>query len=150
VKTGVSSGDESCSGRENRLLNGAGTIPEYRNCRFPRTEKLKGRNEIREVFSQKKGVSCAGAKLFTRRNGLPYNRIAFAFSRKFGNAVERNHSRRLSREVYRLLRTELKKGYDLVLLVYPGRDIFSVRMDQLRNLFSRAGLFSSSTNQESS
>ena len=107
---------------------------------FPRKERLKGRDEIREVFSRRKGVSCAGAKLFKLRNGLAYNRIAFAFSRKFGTAVERNHSRRLSREVYRLLRNELKKGYDLVLLVQPGRDVFSVRMDQVRDLFTRAGL----------
>jgi ribonuclease P protein component len=92
------------------------------------------------VFSRRKGVSCPGAKLLTLRNGLPHNRIAFTFSRKFGKAVERNYSRRLSREVYRQLRNELRKGYDLVLLVYPGRDVFSVRMEQLRELFSRAGL----------
>jgi len=121
-----------------------------RDFRFPRNEKLKGRNDIREAFCRKKGVSCTGAKLFILRNELPFNRIAFTFSRKFGNAVERNHSRRLSREVYRLLRNDLKKGYDLVLLVYPGRDIFSVRMEQLRDLFSRAGLLKSSTDQEPS
>jgi ribonuclease P protein component len=133
--------------------------------RFPRKEKLKGRNEIREVFDRKKNVTCPGARLLMRRNGLQHNRIAFTFSRKFGNAVERNRSRRLSREAYRLLRNELRKGYDLVLLVYPegnlgpggprrsrpGRDDFNTRMDQLRNLFSRAGLFMSaaSGNQES-
>ena len=111
--------------------------------RFPRREKLKGRDEIREVFSRGKGISCAGVKLIMLRNGLPYNRIAFTFSRKFGNAVERNHSRRLSREVYRQFRNELRKGFDLVLLVYPGRDFFSIRMDQLRDLFTRAGLFCS-------
>jgi ribonuclease P protein component len=76
-----------------------------------------------------------------RRNGLEHNRIAFTFSRKYGNAVERNRSRRLSREVYRFLRNELRKGYDLVLLVYPGQDNFKARMDQLRDLFSRSGLF---------
>jgi len=108
--------------------------------RFPRKEKLKGRNEIREVFSRRKGISCSGAKLLTIGNGLPYNRIAFTFSRKFGKAVERNYSRRLSREVYRQLRNELLKGYDMVLLVYPGRDAFPVRMGQMRELFSRAGL----------
>ena len=108
--------------------------------RFPRKERLKGRDEIREVFSRRKGVSCSGARLLTLRNGLQYNRIAFTFSRKFGNAVERNYSRRLSREVYRQLRSELEKGYDLVLLVYPGRDSLSARMGQLRELFSRAGL----------
>jgi ribonuclease P protein component len=126
-----------CRGSDSGLKNG-------RDCRFPRKERLKGRDEIREVFNRKKGVSCPGARLLTHRNGLPYNRIAFTFSRKFGNAVERNYSRRLSREVYRNLRNELRKGYDLVLLVYPGRDVFSVRMEQLRELFFRAGLFNSS------
>ena len=110
------------------------------SCRFPRKEKLKGRNKIRESF-KKRGVSCSGAKLVTLRNGLLYNRIAFVFSRKFGKAVERNHSRRLSREVYRLLRRELQKGYDLILLVRPGHDVFSKRMEQMRELFFRAGLF---------
>ena len=174
MKIKASSGDESCSGREDRRPKEVRNVPKNRNYRFPRTEKLKGRKEIREVFNRKaspepkeaspkeashqqctvplrrKGVSCTGAKLLVLRNGLSHNRIAFTFSRKFGNAVERNHSRRLSREVYRLLRNELKKGYDLVLLVYPGRDIFSVRMDQLRDLFSRAGLFNSSAGQGSS
>ena len=111
--------------------------------RFPREEKLKGRDEIREVFNRKNGVSCAGTKLFTLPNGLQHNRIAFTFSRKFGNAVERNHSRRLSREVYRLMRNELRQGYDIVLLVYPGKDMFSIRMDQLKELFSQAGLLKS-------
>jgi len=80
---------------------------------------------------------------------LPYNRIAFAFSRNFGNAVERNRSRRLSREVYRQFRNRLRKGYDLVLLVYPGRDEFSARREQMQTLFTRAGLLNSSTGQES-
>jgi len=84
----------------------------------------------------------------TLPNGLPHNRIAFTFSRKFGNAVERNHSRRISREVYRRLRSELRQGCDLVLLVYPGRDVFSVRMEQLRELFSKAGLFNPSPRRE--
>ena len=110
---------------------------------FPRKEKLKGRDEIREVFSRRRGVSCSGAKLFTLRNKLQYNRIAFTFSRKYGNAVERNHSRRLSREAYRLLKNGLLKGYDLVLLVHPGHDSFSERMNQLEELFTQAGLFNS-------
>ena len=119
-----------------------------RRVRFPRKERLKGRNEITEVFSRRKGVSCPGARLLTLRNGLKHNRIAFTFSRKFGKAVERNHSRRLSREVYRQLRNELRKGYDLVLLVYSCQDGFSVRMEQMRKLFSRASLFNPSHNSQ--
>ena len=109
--------------------------------RFPKEERLKGRDEIRKVFSARKGVSCAGARLLTLRNGLSHNRIAFTFSRKFGNAVKRNRCRRLSREAYRFLRKDLKQGYDMVLLVYPeSRDFLKPRMDQLRELFLRAGL----------
>jgi ribonuclease P protein component len=73
-------------------------------------------------------------------NGLPHNRIAFTFSRKYGNAVERNRSRRVSREAYRHFRGQLRPGFDLVLLVYPGKDDFTTRMSQLGELFRKAGL----------
>jgi ribonuclease P protein component len=107
---------------------------------FPRRERLKGRDNIREVFRKKKAFSCPGARLLMSGNGLKHNRVAFSFPRKYGNAVERNHSRRLSREAYRLLRSELRQGYDLILLVYSGRDNFPERMEQLRALFLKAGL----------
>jgi len=107
---------------------------------FPKKERLKGRDNIREVFNKKKAFSCPGARLLMNRNGLLLNRIAFSFPRKYGNAVKRNYSRRLSREAYRLLRSELRQGYDLVLLIYPGRDEFPARMEQLRALFLKAGL----------
>lgn len=84
--------------------------------------------------------------LLRRENGLPYNRVAFAFSRKFGCAVERNRSRRVSREAYRHLRGRLKAGYDLVLLVYPGRDDFNTRLTQLGILFRKAGLLKNPEN----
>jgi len=115
--------------------------------RFPREERLKKRKDIGAVFDERKALSCGGARLLWRPNGLLFNRIAFTFNRKFGNAVERNRSRRLSREVYRLLRNELKKGYDLVLLVYPGGDAFSTRMEQMRDLFSRAGMLEKESSQ---
>lgn len=109
---------------------------------------MKGRDEIRDVFSRRQGVSCSGARLLILKNGRPYNRIAFTFSRKFGNAVQRNRARRVGREAYRLLRNELKQGYDLVLLVYPGKDDFSSRMVQVKELFGRTGLFKKSERQE--
>jgi ribonuclease P protein component len=78
--------------------------------------------------------------LFLVRNEQPCNRIAFTFARKFGNAVERNRARRLSREVYRLIRNSLEKGFDLVLLLYPGGDFFAKRTEQLEILFRKAAL----------
>ncbi|QQO11318.1 ribonuclease P protein component [Breznakiella homolactica] len=109
--------------------------------RFRRAERLKGRDQIGQVFSRGRSVSCSGAKLFILKNDLPVNRIVFTFARKYGNAVQRNRSRRLSREVYRLIKEQLRSGYDFVLLVYPGKDSFEARQEQLSTLFSRAGLF---------
>jgi ribonuclease P protein component len=107
---------------------------------FPRAERLKKRADIRVVFQKGRCVTGNGAKLFYRRNNLPYNRIAFTFARKFGNAVERNRARRLGRESYRHLRVCLEAGWDFVLLVYPGESTFEKRFLQLRVLADRARL----------
>jgi ribonuclease P protein component len=108
--------------------------------RFRRKERLKKRDEIGAVFRRGRSFSCAGAKLFMLATTLPHNRLALTFSRKFGNAVERNRARRISREAYRRIARDLPGGHDLVLLVYPGKAGFSQRTEQLRTLFSRAGL----------
>jgi ribonuclease P protein component len=107
---------------------------------FPRTERLKKRADIRLVMKKGRRVTEYGAKLFYRENNLPYNRIAFTFARKFGNAVERNRARRLGRESYRHLRSGLPAGWDFVLLVYPGESTFDRRLIQLQKLIGRAGL----------
>ncbi|MDR3275595.1 MAG: ribonuclease P protein component [Treponema sp.] len=116
-------------------IEGSWGHPASHPFRFPRGERLKRRGDIQRVFKCGKAASGAGAKLFVLENGLPHNRIAFSFARKFGNAVERNRARRLGREAYRHLRSSLKSGFDLVLLVYPGKG-----PEQLRSLCSRAGI----------
>lgn len=118
---------------------------EARGCfRFPRKERLKGRDGIRAAFGRGRRFGCPGAKLFVLKNTLPYSRICFTFSRGFGNAVERNRARRIGREAWRHLRPRLAGGYDVILLVYPESPQtaagFATRMEQLTILLSRAGL----------
>jgi ribonuclease P protein component len=76
--------------------------------------------------------------LFVLANNRPQNRLAVTFARKFGNAVARNRARRVSREAYRLTRNGLKTGFDLVLLVYPGKDFLAARMEQVQILCTKA------------
>jgi ribonuclease P protein component len=119
--------------------------------KFRSEEHLKSRREIGIVFKRGRSVNCPGAKLFVLKQDLGRNRIAFTFARKFGNAVERNRSKRLSREAYRHLQHTVSQGYDMVLLVYPEKnskkESFALRMNELRLLFSKAHLLRMSGSQ---
>ena len=94
-------------------------------------------NDIKEG----RKISTEGTKLFFKKSRNSYNRICFALPRGYGTAVQRNHSKRLSREAYRQIKSHLNTGYDIILLVYPGNDTFSTRCEQIRYLFKKAGIF---------
>ncbi len=49
-------------------------------------------------------------------NGRAHNRYGFITSKKLGNAVTRNRTRRLMREVVRQAHPRLRPGYDMVFI----------------------------------
>ena len=108
--------------------------------KFPRKERIKKPIDFHNLFKNGKRVSISGAKLFFAENNSDINRIAFPIPRGYGNSVERNSSRRYSREAYRLPKTFLNTGYDILFFVYPGNDSFSTRCVQFRTLCEKAGL----------
>ena len=108
--------------------------------RFRREEHIKRPADIQKLFKTGKKVSIAGAKLFYLPNGQNINRIGFVLPRGYGNAIERNRSKRLSRETYRSFKTHLNTGFDMLFLVYPGNDSFHSRCEQFKTLCKKAGL----------
>ena len=113
--------------------------------RFTRIEHMKSAPEIKNLFKNGKKVSMYGAKLFFMPNELGFNRIGFPLPRGYGNAVQRNRSKRFSREAFRILKTHLNTGFDMLLLVYPTseNDSFRTRCVQLRTLCEKAELIES-------
>lgn len=107
---------------------------------FKREERIKNPADFKRLFKTGKKISVSGAKLFYLENELEMNRVGFPLIRGYGNAVERNLSKRYSREVYRLYKSHLNTGYDMLFLIYPGNDSFSSRCDQIRLLCEKAGL----------
>lgn len=107
---------------------------------FTRKERIKKTSDFKNLFKSGKKASISGARLFYTENGLEMNRIGFPLPRGYGNAVQRNLSKRYSREVYRLFKARLNTGYDMLLLVYPGNDSFDLRCVQFRLLCEKAGL----------
>ena len=108
---------------------------------FKRDERIKNPADFKKLFKSGKKISIPGAKLFYLENNLGMNRVGFPLIRGYGNAVERNLSKRYSREVYRLIKSHLNTGYDMLFLIYPGNDSISSRCDQIRLLCPKADLF---------
>ena len=107
---------------------------------FRREERIKNPADFKKLYKEGKKISIPGAKLFYLENHLEMNRVGFPLMRGYGNAVERNLSKRYSREVYRLIKSHLNTGYDMLFLVYPGNDSFHSRCEQFRSLCQKAGL----------
>ncbi len=89
-----------------------------------------------------KGNSWASQFLVLKaiRNGRPLSRYGFSVSKKVGNAVVRNRSKRRMREILRA--TTLKPGHDIIFVVRPAAAAISY--EELRkavtDLLSRARL----------
>ena len=75
---------------------------------------LRKQSDFARIYKQGKSKSSRFAVILYRRNGLRFTRTAFVSSKKVGNSVERNRSRRLMKAAYRAFEPDIKSGYDIV------------------------------------
>lgn len=80
-------------------------------------ERIKDPAEFRRAFDRKRSVSDAVLIVYGVENGLDHARLGISVSRKrVRKASARNRIKRLIREAFRLSKTELPPGVDLVVL----------------------------------
>jgi len=112
-----------------------------------REERLKGKSDFDRVFSSGRRLSSSGARLQFVRNGLAFSRFAVCPVRKYGTAVERNRAKRICRELFRTKKDTIRSGFDIILVIYPGKDTFKAREQQIVMLLEQAKLFSRYTHK---
>lgn len=75
---------------------------------------LRNQKNFVTVYNRGKSKGSKYVVVLYRKNNLDYSRFAYVASKKVGNSVQRNRSRRLMREAYRTMNRQIKPGYDVI------------------------------------
>jgi ribonuclease P protein component len=105
-----------------------------------RRERLRKSSDVKGLFRSGRRVEAEGTRLLYRMNGTPVNRFAVIVRRGCGGAVKRNRERRITREAYRELKPNLRRGYDLLFIVDRFGQGFKERQTAMRKLSLMANL----------
>ena len=115
------------------------------NFRFTWDNRLHRKLEFSTVIQQGRRLSSSGVTvwIFQHPKSTAEPRLGFAVSRFYGNAVARNHLKRLLREIFRLNKPQLPPGVDMV---FSARKLsFTLRYQTLeilvKGLWTKAGLW---------
>jgi ribonuclease P protein component len=107
---------------------------------FPKAERLLKRSEFLQLSSRNRKIHSQHFIILRGETSGLSTRIGITVSRKTGNAVERNRSKRLIREFYRLNK-ELFVSSDYNIITKPGaaRLEFMEIVRELKSALQRLG-----------
>ena len=77
---------------------------------------LKSNGDFRRLYNRGKAVTDPALVIYYQKNRAGICRIGITTSKKIGNAVERNRSRRVIRAALREVINEIEPCYDIVLV----------------------------------
>jgi ribonuclease P protein component len=88
-----------------------------RRCRFRPHERVRDPRDFRRAFALRRPVSDAVIVVHAVPNGLPHSRLGISVPRKLTRkAVVRNRLKRCIREAFRISKSALPAGLDLIVV----------------------------------
>ncbi|QDT92308.1 ribonuclease P protein component [Gimesia algae] len=89
---------------------------------FPSEHRIRSQQDFDAIYAAKQRAGDQNLLLFAIRNDLPQTRLGLSVSKKNGNAIKRARKKRLLREAFRLIRSQLPAGLDLIAIPRADQD----------------------------
>ena len=109
-----------------------------------KTKMLKKNYEFKTVLTKGKFFKEKAIEIFVLKNNKKRNFLGIAISTKNGKAFQRNRAKRLIRESYTRLETQLIDGNSIVILINKNYDIneitFAEILKEMQIIFENAKL----------
>jgi ribonuclease P protein component len=111
------------------VMTDAPFLPQYR---------IRRSGDFRRAYQRRCSSADQQIVVFGHPNGLAHPRLGLSVSRRIGGAVVRNRWKRLLREAFRLSRSQLPDGIDLIVLPRPNAEpTLAALLDSLPRLAVR-------------
>ena len=110
---------------------------------------LNCNSDFRRLYNRGKAVTDPALVIYYSKNRAGICRIGITTSKKIGNAVQRNRSRRVIKEAVRNVCPELSPCYDIVMVARSKtKYLKSTRMeDVMRKVFRQEGMLKSESEE---
>ena len=106
---------------------------------------LKSNSDFRRLYNRGKAVTDPALVVYYSKNRAGICRIGITTSKKIGNAVERNRSRRVIREAFRQVCPDIAPCYDIVMVARSKtKYLKSTRVEEvMKKIFENEGMLKS-------
>ena len=111
---------------------------------------LKSNSDFRRLYNRGKAVTDPALVVYYSKNRAGICRIGITTSKKIGNAVERNRSRRVISEAFRMVCPDLSPCYDIVMVARSKtKYLKSTRVEEvMKKIFENEGMFKVESEEE--